>query len=116
MIKITDKTQCTGCCACSNACQFNAIEMVSDEEGFLYPKITEACVGCSACESVCPISDISSVKDFDAKCYAAYTKDEEIRGKSSSGGIFSMLAETVLEKNGVVFGAGFEDDALTIIV
>lgn len=34
---------------------------------------------------------------------------DEIRLKSSSGGVFSLLAEYVLSRNGVVFGAGFND-------
>ena len=41
------------------------------------------------------------------RCYACINKDEPIRIKSSSGGIFTLLAEQILRDKGVVFGAGF---------
>ena len=49
------KEKCCGCEACYNVCKKQAIEMIPDEEGFLYPKIdVEKCVGCGVCLSVCP--------------------------------------------------------------
>lgn len=42
--------------------------------------------------------------------YAAYSKSEEIRISSSSGGVFTHLAERVLSNNGVVFGAMFDEN------
>lgn len=44
------------------------------------------------------------------KVFACYNTDEEIRMKSSSGGIFSMLAEKVLSDNGVVYGVAMSED------
>ena len=41
--------------------------------------------------------------------YAAINPNEEIRRKSSSGGIFTMLAESILDEGGVVFGARFNE-------
>lgn len=43
------------------------------------------------------------------KVYACYNKDEDVQKKSSSGGVFFELAKYVFEKNGVVFGARFND-------
>ena len=43
------------------------------------------------------------------KAYAGYYKNE-IREKSSSGGIFSALASYILEKNGVVYGVVMASD------
>jgi len=48
-------------------------------------------------------------KDKHIKCYACINKNEQIRTKSSSGGIFTLLAEQILTDNGVVFGAGFNN-------
>ena len=50
------KEECCGCTACYAICPKNAINMVEDEEGFLYPKIDyEKCIGCKMCLNVCPI-------------------------------------------------------------
>lgn len=54
MICLNNKNECVGCGACANACPRDAIRMVADEEGFLYPKIIkERCVDCHICEKVC---------------------------------------------------------------
>lgn len=49
-----DKSECCGCSVCCALCPKDAIEMYSDEEGFLYPQINEAkCVRCGLCMEVC---------------------------------------------------------------
>lgn len=53
-VLFTKKEECCGCGACFSVCAKNAIEMISDREGFLYPQINaEKCVRCGACISVC---------------------------------------------------------------
>lgn len=42
-------------------------------------------------------------------CYAAVNKDEDVRKRSSSGGIFYLIAEYVIDNGGVVFGARYDD-------
>ena len=83
-----------------------------DSEGFLYPQVdTESCIDCGVCEKVCPVIYPYPNKKIDnIGCFAAYSNNEEIRKESSSGGIFSEMAQTVLDNNGVVFGAAFDDD------
>ena len=44
------------------------------------------------------------------KVYAVQHKDEEIRLKSRSGGIFTDLSDYVLENNGVVYGCVLNQD------
>ena len=84
--------------------------MERDAEGFLYPKIDgNTCVNCGRCEKACPI--LSGVKTGVGglpKAYAAWNTNEEVRRVSSSGGIFTAIAEWVLEKGGVVFGAALD--------
>ena len=59
MIIITNKELCCGCGACYNSCPNKAIQMVEDQEGFLYPEINKTkCINCSICEKVCPIKNI----------------------------------------------------------
>ena len=111
MIQILKKTSCTGCHACVNACPKQCIAMNADDEGFLYPIVDEkACVKCGACIKACPILTPAESENAEKLAYAAYTKDEEIRKNSSSGGVFSELAAYVIQNDGVVFGAGFDED------
>ncbi len=104
---------CTGCGACASICPINAIQMVSDNEGFLCPWVNEElCIHCGKCYSICPsINPISVVKD--KPMYAVMASDE-IRAFSSSGGVFYLLAEEVINQNGVVFGAIYSDDFLSV--
>ena len=110
MIEIKDKTRCMGCHACYNRCPVQAIEMVEDEKGFKYPQVNkEKCINCGLCERVCPILNQRKVKNT-PKAYAVKNKNEEVREKSSSGGMFSLLAEKVLQDGGVVFGVAFDEN------
>lgn len=85
--------------------------MKEDREGFLQPHIdTKTCIGCHKCEKTCPIiTPIKIPTDFKTQAYAAINKDEEVRMKSSSGGMFHALAKWTIEQGGVVFGARFND-------
>lgn len=110
MIKITDKKDCCGCFACMQRCPKHCISMVEDEEGFLYPKVDETeCVNCGLCEKVCPVLNQGESHEPLA-VYAAKNPDDKVRMASSSGGIFTMLAERTVERGGVVFGACWNDD------
>ena len=110
MIKIENKENCCGCWACANICPKDAITMVEDEKGFKYPKIDkEKCINCGLCEKVCPIINNKSVKR-EVKAYACFNKNLETRMNSSSGGIFSLIANYILDLNGIVFGAQFDKE------
>jgi len=108
MIRIEDKAKCCGCGACAARCPKGCIHMQPDDEGFLYPRTdTTACVACGRCEEVCPeLNPLPARKPL--RAVAAVCQDEALRLQSSSGGIFSLLAETVLARGGVVFGARFD--------
>lgn len=84
--------------------------MQADEEGFLYPHVDKtACVNCGLCEKVCPILNKPQTYPV-LEAYAAKHTSPDIKLKSSSGGMFSALAEVILKEGGVVFGAAFDKD------
>lgn len=110
-VTLASRTYCTGCGACASTCPNNCIQMKEDREGFLQPVIdTRSCVKCHRCERVCPILNKEKKEDgFETKAYAAINKDEDIRKKSSSGGLFYALSKWIIELDGVVFGARFDE-------
>ena len=113
MIDILDKKKCCGCSACVSICPKQCISMKIDEEGFAYPKVNkDICVECGLCKKTCPVIRDEYSKDVNVKAYVSYTNDYETRIKSSSGGLFSMFAEEILNENGIVFGAAFDDKFL----
>ncbi|MFI3164491.1 MAG: Coenzyme F420 hydrogenase/dehydrogenase, beta subunit C-terminal domain [Bacillota bacterium] len=109
---IIERSQCCGCHACYAACPSNSIVMIEDEEGFLQPNIkTETCSDCGLCKAVCPLINKKHLNiKPNNKAYGAYVLDEKIRLNSSSGGLFTAIAENVIRKGGVVFGACFDAD------
>lgn len=116
-IEIRDKKLCSGCTACMSVCPKQCISMQEDKEGFLYPKVdTEKCIHCSKCVKVCSYtnSEFTNKPEEEelALCYAAYYNNEEIRYKSSSGGMFRAFADQIIKEGGVVFGAIFDKDFL----
>ncbi len=109
MLRITEKANCCGCAACVQACKKQCIRLTADKEGFLYPSINETlCVKCGKCLKVCPERQTYEAR-VPTGVYAAINPDEKVRMRSSSGGIFSLLAEYVIEQDGVVFGAAFNE-------
>lgn len=111
MINIKCADNCSGCSACASACPCKCISMESDHEGFLYPHVdTDKCVSCGKCVEVCPIISPRSDLAQKPQAFAAWNLNDEIRKSSSSGGMFTLLAERILENGGVVFGAAFAGD------
>jgi coenzyme F420-reducing hydrogenase beta subunit len=108
MIEIKKPEDCSGCYACFNICPETCIEMVDDREGFFYPKVDNSkCIRCSLCVKICPLINIKERVNTN-RSYACINKNESIRVNSSSGGVFTLLAESIINSGGVVFGAGFD--------
>lgn len=110
MIKLDDKKRCSGCHSCYNKCPQKCITMKEDDEGFLYPYVNEQnCISCGKCKVVCPI--LNKYKGHPkGNAYACINKNEKIRLNSSSGGIFTLIAEWVIDCGGVVFGVVFDSE------
>ncbi len=109
-IAVLPKIECCGCGACYNICPAQAITMEYDEEGFLYPQIhEELCVSCGKCKKACPSLSGKYENSIKPDCYVTMAEDQ-VRKKSSSGGMFPLFAEHILEQGGVVCGAAYDDD------
>ena len=108
--KEVGKTLCTGCSACSQVCPNHCIEMEPDQEGFLYPVLRSSnCIDCGLCEKACfVLHPKQSIKPL--KILAAINSNSADRLKSSSGGIFPLLAKKTIENGGIVFGVRFDKD------
>ena len=105
------KEKCAGCFACYNVCPQNAINMELSPEGFYIPKLNETCTDCGLCEISCPVLSYPQLKRYPTPItYASWSKDEKVRMKSSSGGVFSELAKTIIEKGGVVYGVIWDNN------
>ena len=110
MINIINKEKCCGCAACANICPNSAITMIQDEEGFFYPYVDESkCIDCGLCNEVCQFNTELKSND-NPKVFAAHCNDNELRLNSSSGGVFTLLAECVLNNNGQVYGVSLSSD------
>lgn len=110
MIQLRDKYLCCGCEACVQVCPNHCITFKADEEGFLYPIVDlESCIDCCQCERVCPVIN-QGEKRKPLQSFAAKNPNEEERLKSSSGGLFILLARKTIEYGGVVFGARFDNN------
>lgn len=109
-VNLCDHNDCTGCMVCAGVCTKKAISIQIDDEGFSHPIIDDnVCVGCNMCVKTCPVlSPIDKYEKGDV--YAAWSESDNIRLKSSSGGIFSELAIAILKMGGIVVGASMDSE------
>lgn len=111
---ISDGGKCTGCYACVNACPVKCIHMELNIEGFYSPVIEkDKCISCGKCLKICPTTvdvGMHQKKTNEWKCVAAHA-DDGVRVKSSSGGVFSLLAKAILDSGGCVFGAYYDSES-----
>lgn len=107
--ELSDK--CCGCGTCEFVCPHHCISMETNDDGFWYPEINDnECINCGLCIKRCPVlTHTDNVDNLPTRCFAVKALDESIVNNSSSGGFFSIIASWVLENNGVVVGAAFNE-------
>lgn len=111
MDNILNNELCFGCRACECICSHNAIMMNEDKDGFLRPSVnTNTCVDCGLCIQACPTIHFDDLKHNVRFVYAAQAKDLNLLRESSSGGMFSIVAHYVIDNDGVVFGAAYDQN------
>lgn len=110
VLKVVKSGNCSGCGACESLCPKNAIELKKNLEGFLVPAINRnKCINCGLCLKKCTSENPVYKNNSDPKCYAMMASDE-VRKISSSGGMFTVAAEYILEQGGYVCGAAYKED------
>lgn len=110
MTDICRNENCTGCAACYSCCPKKAISMEPDNDGFFVPVINkDLCINCGLCVNICPANKYKFDNNNSPEVYAVMA-DDILRKTSSSGGAFGIIATYVLENNGIVCGAAFNDD------
>lgn len=84
--------------ACADICPQDAIILETDAEGFCYPRIRrELCTDCKRCKTACPFA-VQALKETPRRYYAAQAKEPGLRGRSTSGAAFPVMAAAVLER------------------
>lgn len=111
MEQLIEKKRCSGCTVCFNVCPKNAISMEEDKDGFKYPVIDEKkCINCGLCMRKCPVLNKQKNESLNL-CFVGFNKNKEsCMEKASSGSIFELIANYVLDQNGVVIGAAFDEN------
>jgi len=111
-IDINSSGDCCGCGACVAACPSDCIQMRSDVEGFLAPVVdVVSCTDCGLCLKTCPWQTEHAIdtRVNPPQVYAAWHLNQEIRRQSTSGGVFTALAEHILSRGGAIVGAAFDE-------
>lgn len=112
-----NEAACYGCRSCEQICPQKAIIMKPNEEGFFYPLLDESvCIKCGLCAKACPYDNTVMASKQPLKVFAAQNKNNNALKNSSSGGIFSAIADYVLGSGGAVAGCVFDDDFKAIHV
>lgn len=112
-MEICKKEDCCGCASCVSVCQYDAIKMEQDERGFYHPEVDEdKCVSCGLCVIRCPVNQRDKHESIvnNQRVYASFSKNKNIRKSSSSGGVFSIVAEEIIKQGGVVFGVKWNEN------
>lgn len=104
MNSILNIKNCYGCGLCAIICAKKIIEIDLNKDGFYEPEITDTdkCSNCGLCIDICAFShqELSlSVGDQKIKSWAAWSNDERVLRKCSSGGIGYEIAKQLIEKD-----------------
>ena len=104
MKNISQVQDCYGCGVCATVCAKKIIEITLNKDGFYEPQITDLdkCTNCGLCTDVCAFSheELALGKDdISINSWAAWSDDERVQRKCSSGGVGYEIAKQLIEKD-----------------
>jgi len=104
---------CYGCGLCSASCGKKVISIELNRDGFYEPRINEPdkCTNCGICLDVCAFNhEERALKDEEIhiKSWAAYSNDEKVRRKCSSGGIGFEIGKQLIEQGYHAVGCRYD--------
>ena len=108
-IESVGRENCSGCSLCSLLCPHKCIVMKEDSEGFMQPVINhETCIDCGVCYKLCPCKEENKEKSA-STYYSTAIKDKQLLKRSSSGGMFIVIASAFIDQGGYVCGCVFDE-------
>lgn len=113
MKNISKFTYCYGCGVCSAACPKKIISIELNRDGFYEPCIKEQdkCIDCGICLDVCAFNHEERAlrpEEINIKSWAAWSNDEDIRRKCSSGGIGFEIGKQLIEQGYKAVGCRYD--------
>ena len=108
MGSVCDKSKCTACMACVDACQKNAISVVDHLKYYVAMIDETKCINCGACRKVCQnLNPVLSA--YPEKWFQGWALDKKIREEGSSGGFATSISKAFIEDGGVLCSCKFLD-------
>lgn len=109
---ITHVHNCFGCGVCAASCTKKVISIEFNCDGFYEPRIMDdsQCTHCGICTDVCAFlhTEITNDEAAPIKSWAAWSNDEQVRRKCSSGGIGFEIGKQLIEQGYKVVGCRYD--------
>lgn len=112
-MNISQIQDCYGCGVCAIVCARRIIEIRLNADGFYGPYITDKleCTDCGLCIDICSyVNEGLSLNSDNIKSYAAWSNDDNIRRKCSSGGVGFEIGRTLIGQGYKVCGVRYNAD------
>ena len=112
-MNIADIHDCYGCGVCATVCPRHIIEIRLNGAGFYEPLVIDKtiCTDCGLCVDVCSYANGGlSLKSNFIKSYAAWSNDDNVRYKCSSGGVGFEIGRALIQQGYKACGVRYNTD------
>lgn len=102
---------CYGCGVCAASCSKNLIKLRLDRDGFYeaYIEHVDKCTECGICLDVCAFNHKErALQERSINAWAAWSNDENVRKKCSSGGIGFEIGKQLIERGFKAIGCRYD--------
>ena len=102
-------SNCYGCGVCSITCPVNAISFTL-KDGFFHISVDDSlCIDCGKCLKTCSYDLFSSPQQSEVcGSYSAWSRDDETRYTSTSGGILYEISKSAISRGYKVVGVRYD--------